>query len=263
VGLGLVDQKGNEYPILKLNAASWEVMKDQRTVRLRYVPQESATGAGSNRAREGGRKSKTEAASWEGVDRELFEFLRKVRLDLATSRAVPPYLILGDATLRELARVRPSSLEGLGTIYGIGEAKFADFAKTFFAALDSECQARRLTRDNRTRPTAETAADGPSRPAAAGTQAVALFRKGVPIDEVVRQTGRARSTTVQYLCDFLRAEAPQSVAAWVSNDVYQQVAEVASRVGADKLKPIFEALAGRISYDEIRIVMTHLAAHGA
>ena len=46
VGLGLVEQKGNEYPILKLNAASWEVMKDQREVRLRYFPHDSAEKAG-------------------------------------------------------------------------------------------------------------------------------------------------------------------------------------------------------------------------
>ena len=261
IGLGMVDQKGNEYPILKLNAASWEVMKDQRAVRLRYVPHE-AEGAGGSRSRESGRKSKTEAAAWEGVDRDLFEFLRKVRLDLATARAVPPYLIFGDATLRDLARVRPSSLAKLSTIYGMGEAKFRDFGQTFFDALDTECQARGLARDNKPPPQAATSADGAGRVLAPNAQAIELFRKGMSVDDVAQRTGRARSTTVQYLCDFLRAEPPKSVAAWVANDVYRQVSEASGRVGAEKLKPIFEDLDGKISYDEIRIVVTHLTAHG-
>src|SRR5207245_308292 len=45
VGLGLVDQVGNEYPILKLNARSWQVIKDQITARLRHVPR-GGTGEG-------------------------------------------------------------------------------------------------------------------------------------------------------------------------------------------------------------------------
>jgi ATP-dependent DNA helicase RecQ len=258
-GLGLVDQKGNEYPILKLNAASWEVMKDQRDVRLRHVPHE---GGDSGRSRDGGRMSKTEAASWEGVDRDLFDFLRKVRLDLATARGVPPYLIFGDATLRELARVRPSSVDKLSTIYGIGEAKFGDFGQTFFDALDKECRARGLSRDTKSPSRPAPSRDEAFRPAATNTQAAALFRKGMSVDDAARQLGRARSTTMEYLVDFLRAEPPQSVAAWVSGDVYRKVADTASRVGAEKLKPIFEALDGKISYDEIKVVMTHLTSHG-
>lgn len=261
VGLGLVEQKGNEYPILKLNAASWEVMKDHRQVRLRYFPHEAAEKAGG-RSRDGSRKSKTEAASWEGVDRDLFEFLRKVRLDLSTARGVPPYLIFGDATLRELARVRPSSVEKLSTIYGIGEAKLGDFGQTFFDALDKECQGRGLSRDTKLPPQATKPADGATRPAATNIQAAALFRKGMSVDDAAAQLGRAHSTTVQYLCDFLQDEPPQSVAAWVSNDVYRQVTDAASRVGAEKLKPIFEALDGKVSFDEIKIVMTHLKSYG-
>ena len=259
IGLGLVDQKGNEYPILKLNAASWEVMKDQRDVRLRHVPHEGGDPGGS---RDGGRRSKAEAASWDGVDRDLFDFLRKVRLDLATARGVPPYLVFGDATLRELARVRPSTLERLSTIYGIGEAKFGDFGQVFFDALDKECQARGLARDLKSPPRPASARDEAFRPAATNTQAAALFRKGMSVDDVARQLGRARSTTMDYLVEFLRAEPPQSVAAWVSSDVYRQVADAAGRVGAEKLKPIFEALDGKISYDEIKVVMTHLTTHG-
>ncbi|MBI3862478.1 MAG: DNA helicase RecQ [Planctomycetia bacterium] len=261
VGLGLVDQVGNEYPILKLNAASWEVMKDLRTARLRYIPAARAAGAADG-AGKSSRASRAEAVSWEGVDRDLFERLRKLRHEQAAARGVPPYLIFGDATLRELARVRPAALEGLSKIYGIGEAKFRDFGQMFFEALDAECQARELSRNEA--PVAKPQATG-SASARSGSTTQAgtdLFRRGATIEEVMQATGRARSTVSQYLADFLKAEPQTSVDAWVPREIYQRVADAARDVGIEKMKPIYEALDGTVSYDDIRVVVAHLAASG-
>ncbi|HEY3966280.1 MAG TPA: DNA helicase RecQ [Planctomycetaceae bacterium] len=259
IGLGLVTQAGNEYPILKLNAASWEVMKDQRSAKLKYMPASQAA-ARSDSSRDQSRRSRTDTTSWEGVDRDLFDQLRKVRQDQAGARDVPPYLIFGDATLRELARVRPSSLDNLATIYGIGEAKFRDFGQTFFDFLDVECRAKNLSRDQPT--VTKSPASNVERSAPTTIAGADLFRRGASIDDVMEHTSRARSTVTQYLCDFLQAEPQPSVEPWVSNEIYQRVAEAAEKVGIEKLKPIFEALEGRHSYDEIRIVVTHLRTHG-
>ena len=45
----------------------------------------------------------------EGVDRGLFDDLRALRTKLAAERGVPPYVVFGDAALRDMARRRPSS----------------------------------------------------------------------------------------------------------------------------------------------------------
>ena len=45
-----------------------------------------------------------EAESWQDVDRDLFERLRAVRLEIARARGVPPYVIFHDTTLRDMAR---------------------------------------------------------------------------------------------------------------------------------------------------------------
>ena len=62
-------QVGDEYPLLKLNPGSWEVMRGQRTVRLVQLA----------RARRASGAPKVEGVSWEGVDRDLFEVLRVLR----------------------------------------------------------------------------------------------------------------------------------------------------------------------------------------
>src|SRR5205814_5096666 len=93
-------------------------------------------------------KSKSDTVSWEGVDQGLFEALRGLRRQLAEERQVPPYVIFSDATLRELARVRPSTLPGMRLIYGIGDAKLRDYGDRFLRLLVDYCGQNGLAMDN-------------------------------------------------------------------------------------------------------------------
>ncbi len=81
------------------------------------------------------KRSRIEAESWQDVDRDLFERLRAVRLEIARSRGVPPYVIFHDTTLRELARIRPTTIEALHGIRGVGARKAQDLGDTFLAAI--------------------------------------------------------------------------------------------------------------------------------
>jgi ATP-dependent DNA helicase RecQ len=176
---------------------------------------------------------------------------------LAGARGVPPYLIFSDATLRELARIRPSELEKMHVIYGIGDSKLREFGTAFFNVLERHCGSRGLSRDNSfscPRPPPEREL----RPSAAAAQAAILFRKGASLAEVARELDRAPGTVIEYLCEFILREKPASVARWVSDDVYHRVAEAAARVGVYPLKPLFVALNEQVPYDQLRIVTTHL-----
>jgi len=115
IGHGLLRQEGDRYPILKITDAARPVLRGEENVRLVQIAR-----------KEKRRKSRSEAESWEGVDTALFESLRKFRRDLAAARGVPAYIILGDRSLREVARLRPKTLAQLAEVYGIGEKKLAD-----------------------------------------------------------------------------------------------------------------------------------------
>ena len=69
------------------------------------------------------------------MDRELFERLRGVRLEIARSRGVPPYVIFHDATLREMARLRPSTIDGLLQVKGVGARKADELGDAMLAAI--------------------------------------------------------------------------------------------------------------------------------
>ena len=79
--------------------------------------------------------SRVESESWDGVDRELFERLRAVRLETARSRGVPPYVIFHDATMREIAKVKPGSLDDLRGVAGVGEKKLETYGEEIVALI--------------------------------------------------------------------------------------------------------------------------------
>ena len=118
IGQGVLAQEGDQYPILRLTEKSRGVLRGEESVRLVQVVR-----------KEKRKKAKVESESWEGVDQDLFESLRKFRRDLASSRGVPPYIILGDKSLREIARVRPQTLTELRDVYGIGDKKLEDLGE--------------------------------------------------------------------------------------------------------------------------------------
>ena len=58
-----------------------------------------------------------------------------MRLEIARSRGVPPYVIFHDVTLREMARLRPSSFDALLGVRGVGVRKATDLGDLFLTAI--------------------------------------------------------------------------------------------------------------------------------
>ncbi|TWU56598.1 ATP-dependent DNA helicase RecQ [Rubripirellula tenax] len=87
----------------------------------------------------------TPADAWQGVDRGLFDVLRQLRRDIATERSVPAYVIFGDATLREFARERPTTLAAFAKIKGVGERKLADLGEPFVESIEGYCRDLNIT----------------------------------------------------------------------------------------------------------------------
>ena len=98
-------EKSGEYNVLRLTQTGWQVLRGELTPRLL----KPAAKRGKDSAADSQATSRAARESWEGVDRDLFEALRAFRRRKADERGVPPFIIFSDATLRDLARVRPST----------------------------------------------------------------------------------------------------------------------------------------------------------
>jgi ATP-dependent DNA helicase RecQ len=118
----LLRQTDDSFPILQLTANGLALMKDAGAQPDLELVRQKKPKKDKPQPR-----SRAEIVSWDGVDKDLFEALRALRLRLARDRGVPPYVVFHDTTLRELARQKPKSLDALRHIYGMGEKKAADY----------------------------------------------------------------------------------------------------------------------------------------
>lgn len=129
---GLLAVEG-DYGSLVLTEASAEVLGGDRQVLLRREPERAAAAAKV-------RNTKKAAAAVEmpAEAAPLFERLRAWRAGVAKEQGVPAYVVFHDATLRQIATQRPSSLADLGTVSGVGENKLAKYGEGLLEVLTAE-----------------------------------------------------------------------------------------------------------------------------
>ncbi|MCH2202516.1 MAG: DNA helicase RecQ [Fuerstiella sp.] len=237
--------KDGEHSVLKVTEAGWEVMRSNRQVTLsRPRPR---------------RQSATVTERWDGVDRELFEHLRGIRMEIAADLGVPPYVIFGDVTLRELAKRRPTTAAGILHIYGIGAQKQEQFGAQFTYEISQWCKSHALDHDLSPDDHLPTASSTPksaeSELTSTSSRYFELFEQGHTIDEVCRQLDRAQSTVAGYLIRFVRLRNINDPSTWVPAEKVTIIEAAIAEHGHGHLKRLFEALNREISLDHIRIVI--------
>ena len=126
IGLGLLQVDSQHHHRLLLTEAARDMLKNRRTVMLRPLKRDKAAG----------QKPKEE---WLRTEREerLWQALRKWRQERARAEEIPAYMVCGDKTLRDIVEKMPRGLDGLRSIYGLGEAKIDKFGDEILEVLDS------------------------------------------------------------------------------------------------------------------------------
>ncbi|MFQ5698814.1 MAG: RecQ family ATP-dependent DNA helicase [Myxococcota bacterium] len=131
VTAGWVDFSSGDRPVVQLTSIGLRVMRGELPPRLLLPPrtQGPSVGPPSPGAPRLRRPAPTAVTAVTGEDaptareRELFEALRAYRLERSRAAGVPPYVIASDRTLRDVARLRPGTLEELEQAHGIGPAR--------------------------------------------------------------------------------------------------------------------------------------------
>ena len=126
-----IDAEG--YGGLRLAEASRAVLRGEHAVMLRKeLP----------RKPERERNARTPAAAvLQPADQPLFDALRELRAQLAREQNVPAYVIFHDSTLRNIAERRPSSLDELAQVGGIGGTKLARYGDQVLTAVLAQASA--------------------------------------------------------------------------------------------------------------------------
>ena len=239
-----------EYNTLQITDEGRQLLKGEQSPRL-LKPRKAAQPTNSVKS----------LASWEGVDRDLFEKLKVLRSAHATQQRVPAYVVFSDASLRDMAKRRPSTLDGFRLVNGVGQKKLDDYGEEFLAAIVAHCEGGNVEIDVQ-RPQlseAETeVARAEKRPNKSALSAFPHFDAGLSVAETAKEIGRAESTTYGYLSDYIQHNKITDYSRWVDEMTGSKIASAIDSVGFGPFKPIFIALNEEIGYNEIRIVQSCL-----
>ncbi len=124
---GYLVQDLANYGVLKLTERSRPLLRGQ--IRLELARPRVATAPKKKR-------SKRVDLSDRPHDEALFEALRELRTRLAGDQGVPPYVVFGDATLMQMARLKPDDDAGLLSITGVGEHKLSRYGSDFLSVIN-------------------------------------------------------------------------------------------------------------------------------
>ena len=142
--MGFFEVAYNMHNQMKVTPLGWKVLKGEHQVSLAIMENEERAPR-QQRVNRPSRGSSIPVVHAERVifeeemagveDKKLFEYLRKIRKNLADEQGYPPYIVLSDKSLHELTRMKPTTLQAFGLISGIGEFKIKKYGDTFIKAI--------------------------------------------------------------------------------------------------------------------------------
>ncbi|WP_308537080.1 DNA helicase RecQ [Megasphaera elsdenii] len=129
---GYLDQSDGKYPIVSLTAVGRQALSGhQRIVQQKVVASDPVPELPKRQ------QKRRAGAIDEDALRPLFDTLRAVRLELAKDEHIPPFVIFSDATLWDMAALKPDSLEAMSDIKGVGSFKLHKYGRQFVSAIQS------------------------------------------------------------------------------------------------------------------------------
>ena len=240
IALGYLNY-GGEYPVVSLNNNSIEIVKGQRTVWIR--------------------EHKINKASFI-VDNELFEILRRLRHEIAVDEKVPPYMVFGDSTLKELSSRMPVNKEQMLEVSGVGERKFDKYGDRFIEKIISYINSNNINHTWISKVKGD----------------ISIEKNNIDSTKNIKEKSYINTVDVLRTCGSLRKVAGERsltlstiishVEKYISegnsidfnidfSEIFNEedeiiVKEVINNVGFNKLKAIKEEVPSNISYDAIK-----------
>ncbi|CAH0129838.1 MULTISPECIES: DNA helicase RecQ [Peribacillus] len=224
-----IEMTGGQFPVLKVTNAGREVLLGQKKVLRKEIKKVSSISA----------------------DHGLFEELRQLRKELASTENVPPFIIFSDASLKDMAVKLPRTEEEFLEVKGVGVQKFERFGAAFLQVISEYVQAHPELETN-TMVTKETVkrATKPSH-----LESYRLYQEGKSIKEIGTLRGLSAISIENHLLKCAEEHLDINWDEIFLEKDFNLVLETAKQLDSDKLKPLKEALPEHISYFMIKAIL--------
>lgn len=240
---GFLRVSDDVYPVLKLTEKSDAVLKGLQKVEM-IASQTMDERPYEPPAFEGG----------------LLNELKLIRRDIAINENVPPYLILSDAALVEMATYLPQSLDELRMVSGFGDIKLARYGREFLIPVKNYCAKNILSsRIDQKRHVVQykSKTERPNtklRSSDTRIESFTLYRSGKSIMEIAAERGLATTTIEGHLSYFVQT-GEIDLLDMVKKEKIPVIKDAVESYGYEKLSPLKEVLGEDYSYGEIKAVI--------
>lgn len=180
-------------------------------------------------------------------DRALFEKLRVLRKQLADQKNVPPFIIFGDVSLREMALYLPQTRENFSRIIGVGSAKLAQYSEVFLQCICAYAAQKKLQERSI-----------PARREGRGVFAThqltkQMFLRSASIEAIARERRLTRGTILSHLEKvILSGEHLDLSSLRLPSERFEKIKDAFSRSRSLNLSPVRKLLGESFSYEELR-----------
>ena len=268
----LLYKNSDEYPTLGATPSGWDFARGDETLTLSR-PRRAEEAAPAARRGAGVRDAPPD------FDEELFGELRALRARLAAERGMPPYIVFGDVTLRQMAYYFPHSRESLSGIHGVGAMKLEQYGDDFLDAIRAYAERRRmegwtpparqvmpsgqrqLIGDGERGQSERGQGGGAARQVPTYEQTRELLEQGLTIGETATRRGLTTMTITNHIDRLVAEGVAIDLRPLLPPDgVMREIAAEFRNAGSfdSPLRPIKDALGDGVSYDEIRVVRAYL-----
>jgi len=250
-----------KYPTLSLSKAAYSILKGQTPFSIRkkiVAPSES--------------KFELKHQAGIGFDESLFIKLKGLRTQLAMSEGMPPYIILSDASLKELSFYLPQTEDDLININGFGKVKIAKYGPAFLNeilkhcndnGLESNISAIKKGRSTPPKRIKEVKKKNPSNATSTYSDTKKLIDAGLTPIEVADHRSLSINTIHSHLAYWI------SIGEFNVNDFLEpqklvRIRQAVQEVGDQALRPIMEFLDDdQYTYGDLRLALASFEKEGA
>lgn len=186
----------------------------------------------------------------------MFEILRVLRKEIADKAGVPPFVIFGDTTLREMAYYFPRDKENFARLSGVGERKLAEFGDIFLSDINKFVEKNNISSidipDSRQ---GGRAIRVKTRKQKFHARTKELVIKKISVERIAKDQDLKPSTIINHIEKLIDAGEKLDIDYLkLPSDRYRTMKEAFNVCGNEKLKPVFEYLGENYSYDELKLV---------
>lgn len=171
----------------------------------------------------------------------LFDKLRKLRLTIAKEEDVPAYLIFNDATLKEMEKERPQSIQEMSTISGVGQHKLDNYGDDFLSEILLFLK------------------DKPKKKKKGDTYKIThkLLKDGLSVDEIAKKRELANTTIFSHIAKLYSNGEDIDLSNFISNEDVKIIKKAKEKLdNPDALKPYFDFFEDKMPYFKIRLALT-------